>query len=193
MGIPIPNISRQDVEGTSSQAGLKMFPFLSGRWTNHTAEVTAVEVMQGKQTDFLIVKGKNGEYGIRVSVQLDTDFIAHDYGQDVEKQRERNKERLLKVLAAFDLAAFKGERVELDPGRFQKAIGKAFGFSIMGAVENGRPKMNDKGYQATNVSFKGLVAAVTPVAAPDVVGETTTASCPAGASGTDYADDDIPF
>ena len=141
MGIPIP-ITKEDLEGVSGEAGLRPFPFSSnGKWTQHTAQVTGIEIFEGDRTDFLVIRGRNGEYGVRVSVQLDPEFVANDYGQDTSKQRERNKDRLIKALAAFDLATIKGNHVEVEPSRFPKAIGRIFAFSIQGAIENNAPKL----------------------------------------------------
>jgi hypothetical protein len=193
MGIPIPSITREELEATNGEAGLRLFPFVSGKWTAHTAEVVSVEVMEGKLTDFLVVKGRNGEYGVRIAVQLDPDHISNDYGQDTTKQKERNKDKLLKLLAAFGLAVFKGSRVELDPSRFPKTVGRVFSFSIQGAEDGGRPKMNERGYQVVNTSFKGTVAALLPVVVPDAASPEPSVSSTATNTASAECDDDIPF
>jgi hypothetical protein len=152
--------------------------------------VVAVDVTEGKDVDCLVIRGRNGDCGVNVRVQLDPSYIANDFGQDMEKQAGRNKDRLLKVLAAFDLATCRGKDVVLDRSKFGKAVGSLFSFSIQGAG-----KLNDKGNEMYNISFKGAVKELLPVAAPSGAG----GDCPLGgaaanASGTtDDGDCDIPF
>ena len=197
MGIPIPGITREQLEGTSAEAGLRVFPFVTGKWINHTAEVVSIEVLQGQHTDLLIIKGRNGEYGVRISVQLDPEFVSNDFGQDVSKLVERNKDRLLKVLKAFDLAVYKGKNVEVEPSRFPKAVGKVFSFSIQGAEEGHRPKLNDKGWQMTNISFKGLTSELLPVTVPENAATKPVRTCATNVvdgNASEFDDsDDIPF
>ena len=187
--IAIPGVTKSEVEGTAGEAGLKPFPFVTGRWINHTAEVTAIELFEGDKTDYLIIKGKNNEYGVRISVQLDPTFIANDFGQDTAKQVARNKDKLLKVLAAFNLAIYKGNDVLLAPIRFSTAIGKVFAFSIQGVG-----KANERGYEMYNISFKGTVTDLLPVVVPEGAGSDVPFYSGAGNGNGQVADDtDITF
>jgi hypothetical protein len=192
--IPIPGVTREQFDETVGDAGLRPFPYVSGRWTPQTAEVVGIEIFQGDQTDFLIVKGKNGEYGVRITVGLDPTFVQTSYG-DRDKQIERNTNKLLKILKAFDLATFKGNGVLLEPSRFAGAIGRPFGFSIQGAVSGNAPKLNDKGYQRLNVSFKGAVPELLPPTVPPDAANGKLPNTCALNSGTVTADDgdDMPF
>jgi hypothetical protein len=167
MSYPIPIVSRAQVEGSNPKAGLKLFPFASGRWATYTAEVVSLEIQQGKQTDYLVIKGRNGEHGVRISVSLNPAFVQPHYGHDRDEQIAKNAERLAKVLRAFDLAVFDDSGAWLEPERFASALGKVFMFSIFGAMQDGMPKYSDMGKQLTYVAFKGIANALLPVAAPD--------------------------
>ena len=170
MGVPIPTIRREQVEGARGSAGLRTFPFCSDRWLTHCAAVSGIEVQKGRLVDYLIVKGVNDDYGIRISAQLDPAVVPNDYGQDKTAQIQRNTDKLLKILRAFDIATFEddGDGVWLEPSKFESAVGKLFIFSIKGATDElGQPKFTDRGYQMTYASFKGTAKEWRPVTAPN--------------------------
>jgi hypothetical protein len=169
MGIKISGVTREQVEEPPTRKGLRTFPFSTSKWTTHFAQVEAIEIQKGKLVDYLILKGRNGEYGVRLSVQLDPSFVANDFGQNRQEIVERNTDRLVKLLKAFDLAVFEdsGEGVWLEPDRFPGAVGKAFAFSIKGATNDyGQPKFSDRGIAVTWAAFKGLAPELRPVVAP---------------------------
>jgi len=198
MGIPLTGISRGDLEAPE-RAELRTFPFASDRWTSHVAQVSSIELQRGHLTDYIVVKGVNDGYGIRISAQLDPAFVANDYGQDKSAQIQRNTDKLRKILKAFDIATFDDkDGVWIEPSRFENAVGKLFTFSIKGAMENGQPKLTDRGLQVTYASFKGLAKEWLPVKAPDDAAPEKPAGCALNISTIsvpDYvADSDcIPF
>jgi len=169
MGIPICGVTRELVEEPPTRKGLRTFPFSVSKWTTHFAQVESIEIQKGKLVDYLILKGRNGEYGVRLSVQLDPCFVANDFGQNRQEIIERNTERLVKILRAFNLAIFdlNGDSVWLEPDRFPGAVGKPFMFSIKGATDDyGQPKFSDRGIAVTWAAFKGLAPELKPVVPP---------------------------
>ena len=177
MSYPL-NITRKQFE---EPKGLKCFPFASGRWVTHFAEVVGIEISHGKVTDFLVIKGQNKQgdtgYGVRISVSLNPNFVPNDW-QDREGQIARNAERLTKILKAFDLAVFDDSGAWLLPERFDSAIGKVFSFSIIGAEMDGQPVYTDRGHQKTFVAFRGIANTLLPVVMPpDAAGERPVSSC----------------
>lgn len=198
MGIPISGVTRGAVEECRAKPGLKVFPFSVSRWITHVAQVEAIEIQKGKFVDFLVLKGRNGEYGVRISAQLDPSFIANDFGLDRREAVERNTERLVKILRAFDLAVFEegGEGVWLEPDRFPGAVGKAFTFSIKGATDDyGQPKFSDRGIAITWAAFKGLAKELMPVVIPRDAAPEKPAACALNSYNADapISDDCIPF
>jgi hypothetical protein len=192
--LAIPGVTKGQYDETTGEAGLRPFPYVSGRWTAQTAEVVGLEIFEGEATDYLVIKGKNGEYGVRISVPLDPTFIPADYGNK-DKQIEKNVNKLLKVLKAFDLATIRGDGVLLEPSRFAGAIGKVFSFSIQGAMVGNMPKFTDRGYQRLNVSFKGAVPELLPVTIPPFASESSVNGCALNSTTVTASDDDavIPF
>ena len=179
MSYLIPSITKEQVEGANAKAGLKVFPFCSSRWVQHCAEVVGIEIQHGPHCDFLVVKGRNGSYGVRISVSLNPEIIVHDNGQSREKRIERNTERLLAVLSAFDLAEFVEGGVWLHPERFDRAIGTVFSFAIKGTMDcNGQQRYTDHGRAKTYVAFRGLAPELLPVVVPpDAASEKPVATC----------------
>jgi hypothetical protein len=201
MGIPISGSTRELVEEPPTRKGLKIFPFSVSKWTTHFAEVESIEIQHGKLVDFLILKGRNGQYGIRLSAQLDPAYVPFDYGHDKQQLIGRNTEKLVKILKAFDLAVFaeNGEGVWLEPDRFPGAVGKAFMFSIKGATDDyGQPKFSDRGIAVTWAAFKGLAPELKPVVSPSDAEPEKPVGCALSSpnmSAPDYNEDGdfIPF
>ena len=167
MSYPIPFVTREHLEEPSPRAGLRCFPFASGRWVTHTAQVVSIEIVKGRLTDFLVVKGRNGQHGVRISVSLEPSYAPNANGQDKDQLTAKNTERLVRILKAFGLAVFDDGGAWLEPVRFDSAVGEVFSFSIIGATEDGLPKYNDRGHQRTYVAFRGLAPMLLPVAVPD--------------------------
>jgi len=204
MGIPINGITKADVDGCNTEAssGLKQFPFVTGEWTNHTAIVEEVCIQEDKSpngNDRLVVKGRNGDYGCQISVQLDPTalfFVNNNMSQsDIEKQIQKNKDKLIKVAKSLDLFIYKNNIPEIEPKRFDLAKGKIFSFGVMGQKDAyGTQALNDKGYAKTYIYFNGIVAELTPVEVSDDVYKKYNAS--QSYSNNDqikYLNNDIPF
>jgi hypothetical protein len=198
MGIQISGVTRDIIENAPARPRVRTFPFSVSKWTTHYAQVDSIEIQKGKFVDYLILKGRNGEYGVRLSAQLDPSFIANDFGQNRQEIVERNTDRLVKILKAFDLAVFEdsGEGVWLEPDRFPNAVGKAFMFSIKGATDDyGQPKFSDKGVAVTWAAFKGLAKELMPVVTPKDAAPEKPVACALNSYNADapYSDDCIPF
>ena len=192
--IAIPGVTREQYDETTAEAGLRPFPVAQGgKWTAQTAEVVGINILETDQNDWLIIRGKNECFGVQVRVSLNPMHIPFDCGQDRDKVIERNTNKLLKVLKAFDLATFKGNNgLILETSRFEGVLGKTFGFSIQKAMSGGMPVMNEKGFQRLNVSFKGTVPKLLPVTVPPDSSEVPVNSCALNSS-TGDDDDIIPF
>lgn len=195
MGYPITGATREAYDKTSTEAsGMRPFPFVSGKWTNYTAEVVSVETaidQSGNGNDQIVVKARNGQHECRLYVSLDPSITGPNC-KNVPEQVQKNVDRLLKVGKALEIISFKGQSAEIEPGLFRKAEGKLIEIGVQGAVnQDGTPKMNTKGYQVINTSFSGLAKALVPVVEP--VGVVAASSgAPATPPKTNY-DDDIPF
>jgi len=197
MGIPVTGISRSDFDAPE-RVRFRTFPFSTDRWISHVAQVSSIELQHGRLTDYLVVKGVNDCYGIRLSAQLDPAYVAHDYGQDKTAHIQRNAEKLLKILKAFDIATFEeeGDGVWVEPSKFDNAIGKLFAFSIKGATDDsGQPIFTDRGLQITYASFKGTAKEWLPVKAPDDAAPEKPVGCALNSYNADApcSDDCIPF
>ena len=199
MGIQISGVTRDIIENAPAKPRVRTFPFSTSKWITHSAQVDSIEIQKGKFVDYLVLKGRNGEYGVRLSAQLDPSFIANDFGQNRQEIVERNTDRLVKILKAFDLAVFEdsGEGVWLEPDRFPSAVGKAFMFSIKGATDDyGQPKFSDRGVAVTWAAFKGLAPKLRPVKAPDDAAPEKPVDGSPYSSNVSLPDDDgdcIPF
>jgi hypothetical protein len=189
MGYPITGATKEAYDKTSIESsGTRPFPFVSGKWTNHTAEVVSVETQSdqsGNGNDQIVIKARNGQHECRLYVSLDPTITGPNC-KNVSEQIQKNMDRLLKVGKALDIIGWKGQVAEIEPRFFVKAEGKIIEIGIQGAVNpDGSPKMNQKGYQTINTSFSGIAKALLPVVEPvgTVSGSTAKPS---------YADD-IPF
>lgn len=200
MGIPIPGATREDFDKTRTESGSKPFPHLSGKWTNHTAQVASVEISvdQKNGNDQLVIRARNGEYECRIYVGLDPNRVGPDC-QDINQAVQSNIDRLLKVGKCLEIITWKGNTPEIEPKLFKQATGKLIEFGIQGAVDKyGRPKINDRGYQSINTSFSGIARELRDVVTPTGAGSASPAH-PAGTppqtppAAAQYGSQDIPF
>lgn len=187
MSYPIPGATRQDYESASVEASTRPFPYVTGKWTNHTAEVAALDVQidqSGAGNDQIVIKARNGEYESRIYISLDPRQVGPNCA-DQQAQIQKNVDRLLKVGKALEIIGWKGNDPVIDPKLFKNAVGKIIEIGIQGAADaSGYPKENKRGYQILNTSFSGIAQALKPVVAPH---EETKPKTTAG------YDDEVPF
>ncbi len=200
MGIPISGATREDFDKTKTESGAKPFPFVTGKWTNYTAQVVAVDISiddSGNGNDQIVIRARNGEYESRIYISLDPKQVGPNC-QNVAEQVQKNIDRLLKVGKALEIITWKGNTPEIEPTLFKKAVGKLIEIGVQGAADQyGQPKKNQRGYQIINTSFSGIARELLPVVAPS--GHQASPQRPTGStpppppSAGGYGDDDIPF
>lgn len=167
MGIPIPGATREAFEATRTATSSKPFPFVSGKWTNHTAEVASVEISHdesGRGNDQVVVRARNGEHECRIYVSLDPNQVGPNT-PNPQEAIQRNVDRLMKLGKVLDVAVWKGNAMEIEPKLFPKAVGKVIEIGIQGAVDRTtrQPLMNKKGYQIINTTLSGAARELRPV------------------------------
>jgi hypothetical protein len=198
MGIPVP-ITKQEYDATSADAtgSLRPFPFCLNRWLDFTAELQKIEIVTWNDSDVLVFEGVNDCYSVKISVPLDPANV-NSFGGDVEAKIRKNKEKLIRLIKAFDIGRWKGQTLEVDPNLFSKAIGKCFMFSVRGQNNGSSPRINPKGFAMFNICFKQIVDGIEPVAVPmDAVSNRPAQAVASGSvnntSDPGAYDDDIPF
>ena len=185
----IEGITEQDLETTEvSSVGVgKRFPAKLGEWTNHVAEVEAMEISRdGKH---LIINARNGEFQqwLYIGIQVPRDGVTDAY-----------KKRMAILLKTFGIYKSVPGGVDIDTDKLESAKGKLFRFGAYGAKdEDGGWLLTKNGYPIVNFTVNGPADNLLPIVGEPVPsGKANGNGNGNGNGGGGYNggyDSDIPF
>jgi hypothetical protein len=206
--IPIAGFTKEEFDSFVPPTGPKgeTFPFITGKWKNHTAQVAAVTIQPDNYSqgnDQLVICARNGDYVAYIYANINVNHVSQ-YAKDPAAQVAKNKEKLMRIMKDLNIVKFSGSQPFIDADLFPQAIGKIIGIGIYGATgDDGNQKYSTKGYPTAYVTFGGLEPkleaviddGLTPVARPQAnYAEAPAApTAPWGAPNPWGNNDDIPI
>lgn len=164
MAYAINGINIKDLETTDPTAKTVQLygAFPAGeRYKSFTGEVQNVEVKTIGENEYLAIKAVNGECLAEILVSTEPDKVYQPKDEsDRKAQQERNRETLLKAMAALGIYNGRGE---LDDAKFEAAKGKVIAFA---AKLKGWREHNGNEYPKMGYIFNGKASDLIPAGEP---------------------------
>ena len=155
-------------------------PAKLGEWTNHTAEVVAMEI--SRDAKYLIINARNGEFQqwLYIGILPPKDGVTDAF-----------RKRMAVLLKTFGIYKIVKGAADIDPNKLESAKGKLFRFGAYGAKDEwGGWMKTQKGVPVVNYVINGPADDLLPIEGEPAPHGKANGN---GNGQPDNYDSDIPF